>query len=99
MNHTLPKLDYSYDALEPYIDRRTMEIHYTKHHQTYIDKLNAALEKYPELQDKTAEELISRLDDVPEDIRTAVRNHGAPAPGGNNHEYQGTDPASPSFRF
>lgn len=76
MNHTLPKLGYSYDALEPYIDRRTMEIHYTKHHQTYIDKLNAALEKYPDLQDKTAEELISRLDEVPADIRTAVRNHG-----------------------
>jgi len=84
MNHTLPKLGYSYDALEPYIDRRTMEIHYTKHHQTYIDKLNAALEKYPDLQDKTAEELISRLDEVPADIRTAVRNHGG---GHANHSF------------
>lgn len=84
MNHTLPKLGYSYDALEPYIDRRTMEIHYTKHHQTYIDKLNTALEKYPDLQDKTAEELISRLDEVPADIRTAVRNHGG---GHANHSF------------
>lgn len=73
---TLPKLSYTYDALEPHIDARTMEIHHTKHHQTYIDKLNAALEKYPQLQEKTAEELISDLNAIPEDIRTAVKNHG-----------------------
>jgi len=76
MVHTLPKLPYSYDALEPFIDAKTMEIHYTKHHQTYVDKLNAALEKYPKLQKKTPEELISNLNDIPEEIRTAVRNHG-----------------------
>lgn len=76
MSHTLPKLSYAYDALEPYIDAKTMEIHYTKHHQAYIDKLNAALEKYPDLANKSAEELISDLNTIPEDIRTAVRNHG-----------------------
>lgn len=76
MPHALPKLPYEYGALEPHIDAQTMEIHYTKHHQTYIDKLNAALEKHPELQDKTVEELVADLELVPEDIRTAVRNHG-----------------------
>lgn len=76
MVYTLPKLSYKYDALEPYIDARTMEIHYTKHHQAYIDKLNIALEKYPELQKKKTEELVSDLNKIPEDIRTAVRNHG-----------------------
>ena len=72
----LPKLNYSYDALEPIIDAKTMEIHHTKHHQTYVDKLNLALEKYPELQKKKVEELLKDLNKVPEDIRTAVRNHG-----------------------
>lgn len=76
MKHELPKLPYSYDALEPYIDARTMEIHHAKHHQAYIDKLNAALEKYADLQEKSAEELIKDLNAMPEDIRTAVRNHG-----------------------
>ncbi len=76
MAHTLPALPYAYDALEPHIDARTMEIHHTKHHQTYIDKLNAALSKYPELADKPAEELLKDLNAVPEDIRTAVKNHG-----------------------
>jgi Fe-Mn family superoxide dismutase len=76
MKHELPKLGYGYDALEPYIDAKTMEIHYTKHHQAYIDKLNAALEKHPELQEKKAEELLKDLNKVPEDIRNAVRNHG-----------------------
>lgn len=74
--HTLPTLPYAYNALEPYIDAQTMEIHHTKHHQAYIDKLNAALEKYPELQEKSLEELLSNLEQIPEDIRTAVRNHG-----------------------
>jgi len=82
--YTLPKLTYSYDALEPYIDQSTMEIHHTKHHQTYIDKLNAALEKYPDLQDKSVEDLISNLSAIPEDIRTAVRNHGG---GHANHSF------------
>ncbi len=74
--HTLPELGYAYDALEPYIDEQTMKIHHTKHHQTYVDKLNAALKKYPELQKKSAIELIKDLNKIPGDIRTAVRNHG-----------------------
>ena len=74
--HTLPSLPYAFDALEPYIDARTMEIHYTKHHQAYINNLNAALEKHPKLADRTVEELVADLDLVPEDIRIAVRNHG-----------------------
>jgi superoxide dismutase, Fe-Mn family len=73
---TLPKLPYDYDTLEPYIDATTMEIHYSKHHQTYMDKLNVALEKHPELQDKTIEELLTQLPSVPEDIRGAVKNNG-----------------------
>src|SRR3989344_508543 len=76
MKHTLPKLGYEYDALEPFIDAKTMEIHYTKHHKTYVDKLNAALEKYPKLQSKKVDELLRNLNSIPEDIRTAVRNHG-----------------------
>ena len=76
MKHTLPKLSYAYDALEPYIDARTMEIHYTKHHQAYVDKLNVALEKHPNLQNKNVNELLKSLNNVPEDIRIVVRNHG-----------------------
>lgn len=74
--YLLPELPYSYDALEPYIDARTMEIHHTKHHETYIENLNKALEAYPALQDKPLIELISDLNAVPEAIRTAVRNQG-----------------------
>ena len=62
--------------LEPHIDARTMEIHYTKHHQTYINNVNAALEKHPALAEKSVEDLIRDLNAVPEDIRTAVRNNG-----------------------
>ncbi len=76
MAYELPKLPYAYDALEPHIDARTMEIHYTKHHQTYVNNLNAAVEKYPDLQKKSVEDLIKNLNAVPEDIRTAVRNNG-----------------------
>ena len=76
MAHNLLPLPYAFDALEPHIDAKTMEIHYTKHHQTYVDKLNEALAKHPELADKTVEELVADLDMVPEVIRTAVRNHG-----------------------
>lgn len=76
MTHTLPKLKYSYDALEPHIDKETMEIHHTKHHQTYINNLNAALEKHPELKEVELETLIKDLDEIPEDIYTAVRNNG-----------------------
>jgi Fe-Mn family superoxide dismutase len=76
MPFTLPELPYAYDALEPHIDARTMELHHSKHHQTYVDKLNAAVEKHPELFEKNIEDILRGLDSVPEDIRTAVRNHG-----------------------
>jgi Fe-Mn family superoxide dismutase len=76
MAHELPKLPYPYDALEPYIDARTMEIHHTKHHQGYVNNLNAALEKAPELQKKSLDDLLRGINTVPEAIRTAVRNHG-----------------------
>ena len=76
MKYTLPKLPYEYDALEPHIDAKTMEIHHTKHHQTYVDKLNEALAKHPELDKKKVEELLADINNVSEDIRTAVRNHG-----------------------
>ncbi len=76
MAHELPPLPYPYDALEPYIDAQTMQIHHDKHHAAYVNNLNAALEKYPELQSKSAEDLIRDLNSVPEDIRTAVRNNG-----------------------
>ncbi|MEJ8546257.1 superoxide dismutase [Brevibacillus borstelensis] len=73
---SLPRLPYGYDELEPYLDARTMEIHHGKHHATYVANLNKALEQYPQFHHAPIEELISHLDDVPEDIRTAVRNHG-----------------------
>lgn len=73
---TLPKLNYAYDALEPSIDAQTMEIHHTKHHQTYVDKLNKALEGHPELQTKSLMELLKDLQNLPADIQTAVRNNG-----------------------
>ncbi|EAE5672555.1 superoxide dismutase [Listeria monocytogenes] len=76
MTYELPKLPYTYDALEPNFDKETMEIHYTKHHNTYVTKLNEAVAGHPELASKTAEELVTNLDSVPEDIRGAVRNHG-----------------------
>ncbi|HXF85144.1 MAG TPA: superoxide dismutase [Anaerolineales bacterium] len=76
MAFELPKLPYAYDALEPYIDARTMEIHHTKHHQAYITNLNGAIEKAPELAGKSLEELLSDLNAVPESVRTIVRNHG-----------------------
>lgn len=76
MAHTLPELPYAHNALEPHIDAQTMEIHHGKHHQAYVNNLNAALEKAPELQGKSIEELIADLDSVPEAIRTAVRNNG-----------------------
>ncbi|MGD9199651.1 MAG: superoxide dismutase, partial [Desulfobacterales bacterium] len=84
MSHTLPALPYAYNALEPYFDEQTMQIHHTKHHQTYVDKLNAALEGHANLQNKSAEELISDLNAIPEMIRTAVRNHGG---GHANHSF------------
>ena len=72
----LPELPYAYDALEPTIDKETMNIHHTKHHNTYVTNLNAALENHADLQNKSVEELISDLNALPEDIRTAVRNNG-----------------------
>jgi superoxide dismutase, Fe-Mn family len=82
MKHLLPKLEYSYEALEPYIDAKTMEIHHSKHHQAYIDKLNGALEKYPDLFKSDIDDLLSQIDKVPEEIRTIVKNHGG---GHSNH--------------
>jgi Fe-Mn family superoxide dismutase len=84
MPHTLPALPYPYDALEPHFDAQTMTIHHTKHHQTYVDKLNAALSGHPDLEKKSVEELLSNLNAVPENIRTAVRNHGG---GHQNHSF------------
>lgn len=74
--YTLPKLPYAYDALEPYIDARTMEIHYTKHHQKYVDDLNKTLENYPNLLGKPVEYLLEHLNEIPEAIRTNVINFG-----------------------
>jgi Fe-Mn family superoxide dismutase len=76
MAHELPALPYPYDALEPHIDARTMEIHHTKHHQAYINNLNAALDKAPDLKTKSLEDLLRGIQQVPEAIRGAVRNHG-----------------------
>jgi len=76
MAHSLPPLPYPHDALEPHIDKQTMEIHHGKHHATYVNNLNAALEKHPDLQGKSVEDLIRGLSTVPEAIRTAVRNNG-----------------------
>lgn len=95
MKHELPKLNYAYDALEPYIDAQTMEIHYTKHHQTYVDKLNAALEKYPELQGRPLEELMMDFANlkVEDADKMAIRNHGG---GHMNHSlfWKYLDPAN-----
>src|SRR6476660_1198869 len=76
MAFELPQLPYAYDALEPHIDKETMNIHHTKHHNTYVTNLNNALEGNEELLSKTVEEVISNLDAVPESARTAVRNNG-----------------------
>ncbi len=86
MQYTLPKLPYGYEALEPYIDAKTMEIHYTKHHQTYVDKLNAAVEKYPDLQEMAVEDLLKNIKTlkVEEKDRAAIVNHGG---GHANHSF------------
>lgn len=73
---TLPQLPYGYDALEPHFDAQTMEIHYTKHHQGYTDKLNAALENYDELQELSIIDLLKQVNELPEDIKSSVRNNG-----------------------
>ncbi|WP_417637168.1 superoxide dismutase [Enterococcus faecalis] len=84
MTYTLPELPYAYDALEPYIDVETMHLHHDKHHNTYVTNLNAAIEKHPELGEKSVEDLISDMNAIPEDIRTAVRNNGG---GHANHTF------------
>ncbi|WP_028318733.1 superoxide dismutase [Desulfobulbus elongatus] len=84
MEHILPTLPYAYDALEPFIDARTMEIHHTKHHQAYITNLNAALKEHPACADLSVDKLLRNLNEVPEAIRTAVRNHGG---GHANHSF------------
>lgn len=84
MTYTLPDLPYAFDALEPYIDEETMHLHHDKHHNTYVTNLNAAIEKYPELGEKTVEELVSDMDAIPSDIKTAVRNNGG---GHANHSF------------
>jgi len=76
MAYSLPELPYGYDALEPHVDARTMEIHHTKHHQAYITKVNAALEGHDDLAAKSIEDLVTGLDAVPESIRGAVQNNG-----------------------
>ncbi|HBM5924262.1 TPA: superoxide dismutase [Enterococcus faecium] len=84
MTYTLPDLPYAYDALEPYIDEETMHLHHDKHHNTYVTNLNSAIEKYPELGEKTIEELLSDMEAIPTDIKTAVRNNGG---GHANHSF------------
>ncbi len=84
MEHTLPELPYGYDALEPFIDTATMEIHHTKHHQAYINNLNEAIRGNKALKTLTVEQLISHLEEIPESIRTTVRNHGG---GHANHRF------------
>jgi Fe-Mn family superoxide dismutase len=76
MAFELPNLPYPYNALEPHIDEQTMNLHHTKHHNAYLTKFNAAIEKHPALASKSAEQIVADLSSVPEDIQTAVRNHG-----------------------
>jgi Fe-Mn family superoxide dismutase len=76
MAFTLPPLPYAFDALEPHIDAQTMQIHHGKHHQAYVNNLNAAIEKAPELANKSLDDLMRGIDQVPESVRTAVRNNG-----------------------
>jgi superoxide dismutase, Fe-Mn family len=82
MTYQLPDLPYDYSALEPHIDARTMEIHHTKHHKTYVDKLNAAIEGHSDLEYDNVDDLLKNFDKVPEDIKGPVRNHGG---GHSNH--------------
>src|SRR5690606_28753759 len=84
MAFELPELPYAYDALEPHIDEATMKLHHDKHHATYVEKTNGALEKHPELAEKTIEELVADLQSVPEDVRTVIRNNGG---GHANHTF------------
>ena len=94
MSYTLPSLPYAYDALEPHFDKQTMEIHHTKHHQTYVNNANAALESLPEFANLPVEELITKLDQLPADKKTVLRNN---AGGHANHSlfWKGLKPAPP----
>lgn len=84
MTHTLPELGYAYDALEPHIDKQTMEIHHTKHHKGYVDKLNVALEGHDNLKEKSVDQLVIDLNSLPPEIKTAVENNGG---GHVNHSF------------
>ncbi len=86
MKYTLPQLPYAYSALEPFIDAQTMELHHTKHHQTYVDKLNAVLDKHPEIADEPLEQLLVNLEtlNIPEADKKMIRNHGG---GHSNHTF------------
>lgn len=84
MAHILPELGYEYDALEPYVDKETMRLHHSKHHQAYVNKLNAALKGHEDLMAKSVEELIKNIENIPEAVRTAVRNNGG---GHLNHSF------------
>ena len=86
MPHTLPPLPYAFDALEPHVDAQTMQIHHGKHHQAYVNNLNAALDKHPELHQKSLADLLAGIASVPEAIRTAVRNNG-----GGHHNHSSPD--------
>ena len=90
MSYTLPSLPYAYDALEPHFDKQTMEIHHTKHHQTYVNNANAALESLPEFANLPVEELITKLDQLPADKKTVLRNN---AGGHANHSLFWNHPA------
>lgn len=91
---TLPKLPYEYNALEPYIDETTMRLHHTKHHQTYVDKLNDALKDHTDLLEMNIDDLMRSFDKVPEVVKTAVRNHGG---GHSNHSFFWTVMAPPAL--
>lgn len=93
MTFTVPALPYEYDALEPDIDQKTMQLHHDKHHQTYVDKLNKALEGHPELADYSLTELLQTLEKLPADIKTAVRNNG----GGHANHTLFWESLTPSF--
>jgi Fe-Mn family superoxide dismutase len=84
MAHQLPPLPYDYNSLEPFIDEETMKLHHDKHHQAYVDKLNAALEGHADLQEKSIEDLLFGINEVPEEMRQAVKNHGG---GHYNHSH------------
>lgn len=100
MSFTLPDLEYSYGALSPVISEDIMKLHHTKHHQAYVDKLNAAIEQYPSLREKSLEDLLQNLDSLPDNIRTSVRNNGG---GHYNHslfwKWMSPEPTVPSDKF